>query len=202
MENKDDFIIFKDYLKDKANISDDELSKITNAASIRKLRKWQTLLNDGDMWRKMSFISQGCCRLFRYDSKGVDHTVRFGVESWWMTDLESFNSDRPSLYNIEALSSSTLLIWSKEDWLRLQEEIPAFKIFYECLVSKAFEATQERVYTLISKNPEEKYTKFQNKYPHIFNKVPLHMVASYLGISRETLNRVRRELVKPKKTSE
>jgi len=133
-------------------------------------------------------------------SNGVDHTVRFGIQNWWMTDLESFNADRPSLYNIEALAQSSMLIWSKEDWLRLQEEIPAFKQFYDELVNKAFEATQERVYTLISLNPEEKYLDFQHKYPNVFNNVPLYMVASYLGISRETLNRVRKDLLKPKKT--
>lgn len=202
MENNNDFSDFKSYLRNKINISDEELHKIQQAASVRKLRKRQTLLNDGDVWKKMSFITEGCCRLFRYDDKGVDHTVRFGIENWWMTDLESFNANRPSLYNIEALANSTLLIWSKEDWIRLQKEIPAFKEFYEGLVSKAFETTQERVFTLISLSPEEKYLDFQRKYPHVFNKVPLHMVASYLGISRETLNRVRKELSKPKKTSE
>lgn len=200
MEHHDAFVIFKNYLQDKIAISEEELQKIQKVASLKKLRKWQTLLNDGDVWKKMSFISEGCCRLFRYDSKGVDHTVRFGIQNWWMTDLESFNADRPSLYNIEALAHSSMLIWSKEDWIQLQEEIPVFKQFYEGLVNKAFETTQERVYTLISLNPEEKYLDFQQKYPHVFNKVPLHMVASYLGISRETLNRVRKDLVKPKKT--
>lgn len=201
MENNNDFAMFENYLRDKIDISDEDLSKIKDAVSIRKLRRWQTLLNEGDVWKKMSFISKGCCRLFRYDSKGGDHTVRFGIENWWMTDLESFNANRPSLYNIEALTSSTILVWSKEDWIKLQEDIPAFKLFYEGLVIKAFEAAQERVFTLISQSPEEKYLDFQHKYPNVFNKVPLHMVASYLGISRETLNRVRKDLLKPKKTS-
>ncbi|QNL52314.1 Crp/Fnr family transcriptional regulator [Olivibacter sp. SDN3] len=193
------FDVFINYLKENIPVSDKELSAIISAATTKTLRKWQSILHDGEVWRKMVFISEGCCRLFRYDGKGADHTVRFGIENWWMTDLESFNADRPSQYNIEALAATKIIAWSKKDWMQLQEEIPAFKRFYEQLVLRAFEATQERVYTLISQTPEEKYLDFQKKYPLVFDKVPLHMVASYLGISRETLSRVRKELVKPSK---
>lgn len=119
--------------------------------------------------------------------------MRFGIESWWMTDQESYNNRTPSEYNIEALSKSTVILWTKEDWQYLLSAIPALKLFETGLQARAYEASQRRIYSLISGSAEEKYIEFQKTYPQIFNKVPLYMVASYLGMSRETLSRIRKE---------
>jgi len=191
--------VFEKYLRDLVDISQDDLAVVLAAAKTKTLRKWQSLLHDGEVWRSMCFITSGCFRLFRYDDDGVDHTVRFGVENWWITDQESYNHGTPSKYNIEALAHSTVLIWSKNDWEQLLAAIPAFKIFYDRLVARAFETSQDRIYLLISSSAEQRYLEFQRTYPKVFNKVPLHMVASYLGISRETLSRLRKDFTKPGK---
>jgi len=187
------FEIFDKYLLELANINEEELAAIHASAKIKHFRKWQSLLHDGEILRSMCFISSGCFRLFRYDQHGNDHTVRFGVENWWMNEPESFNNGMPSRYNIEALATSTLIIWNKADLLELQASIPSFKHFFNCLNSRALEAAHDRIFNLISASAEERYVQFQKTYPKVFNSVPLHMVASYLGISRETLSRIRRD---------
>jgi len=194
------FEVFEKYLRESVNISDEDLSSIRTASTTKNLKKWQSLLHDSEVCKNMFFIASGCFRLYRYDKEGTDHTVRFGIENWWMTDQESYNSGNVSRYNIEALAKSTVIIWSKASWDELLATIPAFKLFYEQLVTKAFETSQQRIYTLISSPAEERYLEFLKTYPKIFNKVPLHMVASYLGISRETLSRVRRDLLRPVKS--
>ncbi|GAA4919503.1 Crp/Fnr family transcriptional regulator [Mucilaginibacter defluvii] len=193
------FEVFEKYLRGFAEVSNEEMARIEQAAQIKKIRKWQSVLHDGEVWRSMCFIADGCCRLYRYDKNGTDHTVRFGVEHWWMTDPESYNNGTPSDYNIEALSASTLIIWNKDDWEKLMNDIPAFKLFFDRLNAKAFEMSQRRIFSLISSPAEERYLEYQKTYPKVFNKVPLHMVASYLGISRETLSRVRKDFVKRNK---
>ncbi|MCF0064658.1 Crp/Fnr family transcriptional regulator [Dyadobacter chenwenxiniae] len=190
------FEVFEKYLRKHTDISDQELEIIRTASTERKLRKWQSILHEGEVWRYNCFIASGCCRLYRFDKNGTDHTVRFGVENWWITDQESFNHETASAYNIEALAASTVILWTKAQWLELLQTIPALKLFYERLTANAYEASQRRIYYLISYSATEKYLEFEKTYPSIFNNVPLHMVASYLGISRETLSRIRKDFTR------
>lgn len=193
------FDIFEKYLKDWVDISEDDLNIIRAASSQKSLRKWQSILHDGEVWKINCFIASGCFRLYRYGKDGTDHTLRFGVENWWISDQESYNHGTSSVNNIEALAASTVIIWTKDNWNELMAKIPALKLFYEKLLARGYETSQHRIYSLISGSAEEKYLEFQMTYPKIFNKVPLHMVASYLGISRETLSRIRKEHLKPTK---
>ena len=193
------FETFEKYLKDWVDISEEELHVIRTASSEKSLRKWQSILHDGEVWKINCFITSGCFRLYRFGKDGTDHTLRFGAENWWISDQESYNRGTPSLNNIEALAASTVIIWRKDKWEELIATIPALKLFYEKLLARGYETSQHRIYSLISGSAEEKYLEFQQSYPKIFNKVPLHMVASYLGISRETLSRIRKEHTKPKK---
>jgi CRP-like cAMP-binding protein len=193
------FETFEKYVKDWVDISAEELEIIRTASTEKSLRKWQSILHDGEVWKINCFIASGCFRLYRFGKDGTDHTLRFGVENWWISDQESYNHGTPSLNNIEALAASTVIIWTKDKWDELIATIPALKLFYEKLLARGYETSQHRIYSLISGSAEEKYLEFQHAYPKIFNKVPLHMVASYLGISRETLSRIRKEQTKPKK---
>lgn len=190
------FEVFGKYLRQKVDISDEDLEIIRAASVERKLRKWQSILHEGEVWRSNCFIASGCCRLYRFDKEGTDHTLRFGVENWWITDQESFNQEKPSEYNIEALAATTVIIWTKDKWEELLRTIPSLKSFNEKLTANAYEASQRRIFYLISYSATEKYFEFQKTYPSVFNRVPLHMVASYLGISRETLSRIRKEYAK------
>lgn len=190
------FEVFEKYLRNHIIISDEEIELIRVASVHRSLRKWQPLLQDGETWLINCFITSGCLRIYRIGEDGRDHTFRFGVDTWWVTDVESYNHEKPSLFNIEALSASTVLIWTKKKWTELMEQIPALKEFQESLMANSYEASQRRIYSLISSSAEEKYNEFQKTYPKVFNSVPLHMVASYLGVSRETVSRLRKDFTK------
>ena len=192
------FEAFEKYLRSWVEISDEELETIHAASKEKTLRKWQSILHDGEVWKITCFITSGCFRLYRFDKEGTDHTLRFGVENWWISDQESYNHEKPSEYNIEALAASKAIIWTKEAWEELMRTIPALKLFNEKLLARGYETSQRRIYSLISSSAEEKYLEFQKTYPSVFNKVPLHMVASYLGISRETLSRIRKDFTKRK----
>lgn len=186
------FETFEKHLRMHITISDEDLEQIRICSKIRNMRKWQPLLQDGDIWNINCFIANGCLRMYRFGNDAKEHTIRFAIDSWWITDLESYNHHKPSYYNIEALSESTVIIWTKESWEELSIKIPALKDFNQILLTNSYEASQRRIYSLISYSAVEKYNEFQKTYPGIFNRVPLHMVASYLGISRETLSRLRK----------
>jgi CRP-like cAMP-binding protein len=104
------------YLRSHIEITDEDLELVRSAGVERNLRKWQPLLQDGETWLINCFITSGCLRVYRIGEDGKEHTFRFGVDTWWVTNVESYNREKPSLFNIEALAASTVLIWTKAKW--------------------------------------------------------------------------------------
>lgn len=185
------FDVFEQYIRQQVALTEAEVEWLRTCSTVRKLRKWQSLLHEGEVWRHQCFIVSGSCRLYRLDEKGTDHTLHFAVENWWVTDHESYRTEMPSVYNIEALAKTTVITWSKESWDELLQAIPTLKAFSEQLQAHNYEASQRRIFSLISSSAEAKYLEFQQTYPLMFNQFSLYMVASYLGMSRHTLNRIR-----------
>lgn len=181
------------YLVEKGGLTNDELRLIEDLTVPKRLRKRQYLLQEGNVSNYVSFIVKGCLRLYLVSRDGQEHIMRFGVENWWMSDYESFHSGLPSKYNIDALEDSELLMIDKKNYDLLMETVPNFNRMIDKLAARNYEAHQSRILSNISETAEEKYENFIKTYPAIFDRVPLHMVASFLGVSRETLSRIRQQ---------
>ena len=190
---------FEKYITEKAALTKDELQLARSLSTERKLRKRQLLLHEGEVCRYKAFVTKGLLRTYSIKNDGTEHIMRFSPENWWTVDPESFNSQAPSKYNIEALEDTDLILWTRESFMELCTAVPAFKSFSEKLISSAIDASQNRVLMHISYTAEEKYREFISSFPDVFGRVPLHMVASYLGVSRETLSRIRRKHSVPAK---
>lgn len=185
------FEAFEIYLKEKANLTTEEMDAVRAVSIGKKIRKRQYLLQEGDVCHYNCFIVKGCLRLYRVGEDGVEHILRFGVENWWISDHESYNTGNPSKSNIDALENCEVILIDKPDFINLMITIPNFKNFIEWLKARSFDASQNRIMGNISYTAEEKYQNFMTSFPDIFYRVPLHMIASYLGVSRETLSRIR-----------
>jgi CRP-like cAMP-binding protein len=181
----------KKYLDGRAALTADELARVQALAVPRFYRKKQYLLKEGEVCRLHTFVCQGCLRIFRVGPDGADHIIKFAVEDWWVSDQESLLSGQPAVSNIDALEDSEVLQWTRENYDLLLAEIPAFRTFYNQMMARALEASTNRIYENISLTAEERYHQFIRRYPGTFNRVPLYMVASYLGVARETLTRIR-----------
>jgi CRP-like cAMP-binding protein len=164
----------------------------------RKLRKRQYFLQEGDVCRYEAFILKGCLRTYEVDENGNEHVLSFGVENWWVGDLYSFIADVPSSYNIDALENSELLYLDRPTQELLYEEVPKFERYFRLLIQNAFVATQRRVISTISKPAEERYLEFLEKYPALDLRIPQHQIASYLGITPESLSRIRKQIQQKK----
>lgn len=185
------FEAFEIYLKEKADLTADELDAVRAVSVEKKIRKRQYLLQEGDVCHYNCFIIKGCLRLYRVGEDGAEHILRFAVENWWISDRESYNTGNPSKSNIDALENCEVILIDKPDFVKLMMTIPKFRDFIERLMARSFDASQNRIMSNISYTAEEKYQNFITSFPDIFYRVPLHMTASYLGLSRETLSRVR-----------
>lgn len=187
------FESFANYLTEKAGLTSEELKQVEKVTLTKRLRKRQYLLQEGDTSPYNCFVAKGCLRLYRVDEDGAEHILRFAIENWWMADYESYNSGNPSKCNIDALEDSELLLIKKEDLDALYKAIPNLQSFREKLEARSFDASQNRIMSIISNTAEKRYDNFIKSYPQIYNRVPLHMIASFLGVSRETLSRIRHQ---------
>ncbi len=189
------FEAIEKYLREKAGLNADEIAVVKNVCIEKKLRKRQYLLQEGNICHYNCFIVKGCLRLYNVGSDGIEHILRFAVENWWISDRESYNNGTPSKCNIDALENCEVILIDKPDFIYLLETIPNFKIFIDSLLARSYDAIQNRIMTAISYTAEERYHNFIARFPDIFYRIPLHMIASYLGVSRETLSRIRSQSV-------
>ena len=182
---------FEKYLQEKANLDADEINAVRAVSIEKKIRKRQYLLQEGEICHYNCFIVKGCLRMYTVGDNAEEHILRFAVENWWISDRESYNNGTPSICNIDALENCEVILIDKPDFLHLLTAIPKLKIFVDGLLARSYDAIQHRVINAIGYSAEEKYQNFINRFPEIFYRIPLHMIASYLGVSRETLSRVR-----------
>jgi CRP-like cAMP-binding protein len=192
------FDIFGQYIKDKSQVSDEDLRRIEAVSQMKKLRKRQYLLQEGDIWKYNAFVTKGCVRTYTVDEKGNEHIQSFAVENWWTGDRESLLSGQPSRFNIDAVEDSELVLIAKEPFDLLCKTIPALGAMVNGILERSFIASQNRIQNFLSLSAEEKYLQFLNKYPELTTRIPQSMIASYLGITPETLSRVRKESYRKK----
>ena len=186
--------VFQNYINSKTRITDEEFEIIKSLCIVKQLRKKQYLLQEGDVWKYNAFICQGCMRVYRVDDKGLEHIISFAIENHWTGDRESLLSGNPARSNIDAIEDSTVLLITKENFETICKEIPAFSEMVNNILHRSFVASQNRIHAAITYTAEEKYLNFIKTSPEIASRVPQHMIASYLGISAETLSRVRKAI--------
>jgi CRP-like cAMP-binding protein len=184
---------FAKYLQEKGVFTQNELDQIISVSVFKRLRKNQYLLEEGQVSNFSCFVLKGSFRLFRVGEDGQEHILKFAIENWWTSDYSSFMTGAPSNCYIEALENSEVIWFSKEKWEYLLNTLPAFKLVIESLTARNFEAHQNRLFSNISESGELRYEKFVSEYPTLYNRVPLYMIASFLGLTRETLSRIRKQ---------
>jgi CRP-like cAMP-binding protein len=184
--------IFENYLKTQGiTLSDEEIRLISAAAIEKTVHRKEFLLKAGEVCRYKAFITKGFLRTYRVGPDGSEHIIQFSPEQTWTTEGESYTNRTPSAYSIEALEDSHIIMWSRDRFDALLDQIPALKAFSEQLISRNLYSSRNRLYKAISTTPTEKYEDFLKTYPGILLRIPLRMVASYLGISLKTLIRIR-----------
>ncbi len=179
---------------DTIAISEEEFNLAKTFFIPKKLRKKRFVLQDGDVCKYTIFVEKGLLRSFTIDDKGNEHILQFSMQGWWSADLYSFFTGETSEYNIEALEDSELLLITKPSWDELLEEIPTFERYFRILIQNNLIATQRRLIGSFSETAEEKYQRLLRGCPDIIQRVPQHMIASYIGITRETLSRIRSQM--------
>ncbi len=188
--------IFFQTLKSKVPFSEEELAVVKNYLMPKKLRKKQYLLQEGDVCKIIAFVEKGALRSYSIDEKGVERIIQFALEEWTISDLFSFLTAEPATYNIDALEDSELVLINKDAHEELLKILPKYETWIRIQITGAYIAMQRRLTSIISLSLEERYASFTSLYPDIVQRVPQHMIASYMGLTPETLSRVRRKMTR------
>lgn len=181
------------YISDKVSISDAEFEIIKQAFTPKTLRKRQYLLQEGEVCRYAAFVVKGALRQYVVDQKGSEHITQFAIENWWISDRDSMANETPSNYNIDAIEDSELLLITKESTSELEKKVPAFREMMSSIKERRSFAWQKRLLGALSYSAEDKYNEFIKTYPEFTQRIPQRMIASFLGITPETVSRLRHD---------
>ena len=176
------------------SFSESEIKIIESVFHKVEYPKGTMILKTGDIVNHQYYTLDGSLRSYFLDSYGKEHTVQFAIKDWWISDYTGFFSDSKAILNIEVIQDATLYRISKEDKEKLYEEIPEIESFFRKKLEIAFGAFQKRILSNISQTATERYLNFINTYPDIEKRFKNYHIASYLGITTESLSRIRREL--------
>lgn len=182
---------FETYLRAHTGLDGEDIDRIRSLAVHKTLRRNDFLLREGEICRYKIFVLKGFLRTFGTAADGSEHILQFSPEHSWTLDVESYDRQLPARYNIAAIESSEVLLWAKADFDGLLAGIPQLRSFSEQLISRNIYSSRQRILTALSATPEEKYYEFIQSFPDLLARLPLHMIASYLGISVKTLTRIR-----------
>ena len=186
--------IFFESLKSKAGFRDEDLALVRIHLTPKKLRKKQYLLQEGDVCKNIAFVEKGALRTYTVDDLGTEHILQFALEGWTISDLYSFLTGEASTYNIDALEAAELVLVSKAAHEEMLQTIPKYETYVRLQVTGAYIALQRRITSVLSLTTEERYKNFTATYPNIVQRVPQHMIASFMGLTPETLSRVRKRM--------
>jgi CRP-like cAMP-binding protein len=186
-------------LDEKIQLTEEEKQLCQSFFTPKKLRRRQYILQEGDVCKYVAFVEKGMLRSYTIDEKGNEHIMQFAFEGWWIADQFSFLTGEPATYTIDALEDSELLLLSRQAEEQLLEKIPKFERYFRILLQNSLIATQRRLISSLSHSAEERYNELLSVCPTIPRRVPQHMMASFLGITPETLSRIRKQIASSEK---
>ena len=188
------FDVLRSYLEARADFGDEDFGQVREAFLYKALDAGDFLQRAGEVTRYAAFVATGCLRNYIIDAKGKEHIVQFAPETWWLADSISLGSGTPSQYFIDAIEDSQLLLIDAPSHKRLVEGVPSYAAAFRTGLQRHTAAKDQRIVTALSASAEERYLEFLRVYPSIALRVPQMMLASYLGMTPETLSRIRKNL--------
>jgi CRP-like cAMP-binding protein len=182
------------HIENKVALTDEDREKIASYFVPKRLRKRQYLLQEGDVCKNLTFVAKGLLRTYNVDEKGDEHMSVFGWEGWWISDFNSFLTGEKSVFNIDAIENSELLLISQSDYEALTLAVPVMDRYFRILYQNSLVTKERRLMSAVTYTAEEKYLKLIESNPQIIHRIPQNLIASYLGIAPETLSRIKKNL--------
>lgn len=186
--------IFKEYLQKHVNVTDKQFEELSKHLKLKKVTKHTVLLSPGEVCEHSFFVEKGLLRSYTIDAAGKEHIIQFASENWFISDRSSVHFNEPSDFFIDAIEESSVIIFDKDFIECASEIIKEFRAYNDRMLHKHILHMQKRINSLLGFAADRRYMDFIKLYPDLTLRVPQWMIASYLGITPESLSRVRKEL--------
>lgn len=181
---------FITYILQFSHLNPQQIDFISKKAKELELHKEEYFLEAGKVLKQVGFIIDGIIRICYYNNKGEEITKIFIEENHLLFSLKN----DPSTEYIQAATDCKLLVFSNKDWKEISNTIVGWEHIIQKVVSKALVQKLERVSPLVSQDATTRYLEFMEKYPTLVNRIPLSYIASYLGITQQSLSRIRKNI--------
>ncbi|WNI37536.1 Crp/Fnr family transcriptional regulator [Chryseobacterium sp. SG20098] len=187
------FEVLLSHIENKVDITDEQKNLIQSYFTLKKLRRKQYLLMEGNVCKSLSFVSKGLLKSYFLDEKGNEHINMFAFEGWWISDFNSFINQEKSVLNIDAIEETEVLMITLENYEKMMLEIPVMDRYFRILYQNSLVTKDYRLIVSNSYTAEEKYLQLVQKNPEMIKRVPHNLIASYLGLAPETVSRIRKK---------
>jgi CRP-like cAMP-binding protein len=175
-------------------LSEKETESFCDLFEQKLIKKKSFLLREGEVCRFEGFVTKGIFRIYHIDKTGAEQILYFAIENWWITDIDSFTTEKPSQLFIEALEDSEVLLISKKDKEFAYENLPKIEKLFRVMTQKTHVALQRRMIDNLGKTADQRYLDFTEKYPQLHQRLSNLQIAAYLGISHEFLSKIRNKI--------
>ena len=192
------FEVLRAYLEKMFPLTEKEFALFHELYVPMELKKGELLQREGEVVKYAAFVTKGCLRNYVIDNKGREHVVMFAPENWWIVDSNSIMNGTPTSYFVDAIEDSVVLLSDKEANETIMNCVPGYAKSFQAGIQKHAAAKDKRIVQSLTATAEERYLNFLETYPTIAQRVPQHMLASYLGVTPETVSRIRKSLSRKK----
>ena len=188
--------LIESFSNDIFPLGEEEINQLKSKFKERQIKRRQFILQEGDVCKHYTYVSEGCLKLYKIDQSGKERNLQFSIENEWISDLGSLYSETPSEVYIEAIEQSTILQIELKDLVHLYTHFPNIDRNFRVIIENSFIALQKRMFQNISATAEERYLYFLETRPNLFNRISNVQIASYLGVTPEFLSAIRKKIAK------
>ncbi|MBY0435715.1 MAG: Crp/Fnr family transcriptional regulator [Cyclobacteriaceae bacterium] len=184
---------FKKWMTTISFLTEDDCMLFAPFLKTRRYPAKEYFLHKGKICEEIGFINYGCFRTF-YDSEEKEINVHFAFENEFVVDYDSFLHQKPSRYFIQALEDTEVVTFNLSALQNAYNQSKRWERFGRMMAEYSYQLTTKRVESFLFLDGEQRYLDLLKNQPHILNRVPLYHIASYLGLERESLSRLRKKI--------
>lgn len=180
-----------DHIRRFTSLSADAEQLLSSKLKYQKFHRKGFLLKEYQICNAYYFVLSGCLRFYRNTNSGFEQILQFGIPGWWLSDYQSFETQKASEYNIQAVQDTEVLMLRRSDYQEIFNAVPELNSYFRLMIQRAYTASLKKIELILCESAEERFLQFTTDYPDFVQGIPQYMLASFLGFTPQFLSMLR-----------